>query len=227
MKDKELNISNVWGKIPIHEIKQEDCEACVFGHYAILCGESGHFAGKQKCLEMLRERHNGANLAHLLVILRRCGADKDPWGGTEWKNYAETFKKLETAFENELPSLRGIDLSWANLFGANLYNTNFRMANLRMASLWRTNLRNTNLSGANLYDANLHNANLREANLSGADLRGAYLRNANLREANLSGTDLRMTDLIGANYNERTILPEGFDPEEEGMVREYESKRTY
>ena len=160
MKAKELNISNVWGHIPIHEIKQEDCEACVFGHYASICGESGYFAGKQKCLKMLRAKHNGANLAHLLVILRSCGATQDPWGREEWDNYAETFKKLETAFESELPSLIGADLSWANLSGASLHNANLSGADLSGAYLWGASLHNANLSGADLYETRLYNANL-------------------------------------------------------------------
>ena len=163
MKAKELNISNVWGKIPINEIEQEDCFACVFGHYASICGETGHFEGKRECLKMLRERHNGANLAHLLVILKSCGADKDPWGVKEWKNYAETFKKLETAFENELPSLIGADLSGAELRRADLHGANLSGAELRRADL----------HGANLSGAELHGANLSGANLIGADFQGA------------------------------------------------------
>ena len=215
MKAKELNISNVWGKIPIHEIDQNDCQACVFGHYASLCGESGYSQGIIECLKMLRAKHNGANLAHLLVILRSCGADKDPWGETEWKNYAETFKKLETAFESELPSLIGADLSWANLSGASLHNANLSGADFRMADLWGANFRNTNFREANLSGANLYNANLSNADLSCANLRGASLHGVDLSWASFSKADFDK-----AKYNEGTILPDGFDPEEEGMVIE-------
>ena len=56
MKAKELNISNVWGKIPIHEIKQEDCFACVFGHYASICGESGYSQGKHRMFEDVKSK---------------------------------------------------------------------------------------------------------------------------------------------------------------------------
>jgi hypothetical protein len=52
------------------------------------------------------------------------------------------------------------DLSWANLFGADLSGANLSWANLSRA----------NLSGANLSWANLSLANLSWANLSGADL---------------------------------------------------------
>ena len=116
MTDKEkINISNVWGKIPIHEIKQYNCEACVFGHLARICGETFYENGVKECLKMLQAKHKGANLAHLIVILKSCGAYRNPWGGKEWENYAETFKKLEKAFESDLPSLIGADLSWSDL----------------------------------------------------------------------------------------------------------------
>jgi hypothetical protein len=59
-----------------------------------------------------------------------------------------------------------IDLSEANLYGADL-------------------------SEADLRGADLSKANLSEADLRGADLRGADLRGANLSEANLRGADLR------------------------------------
>ena len=65
----------------------------------------------------------------------------------------------------------GVDLSRANLFGANL--------------LW-ANLSRVNLSGAGLIGANLSLANLSGANLSGADLFVANLSGANLSGGNLS-----------------------------------------
>jgi uncharacterized protein YjbI with pentapeptide repeats len=81
-------------------------------------------------------------------------------------------------------NLSGVDLSDADLSGANL-----RSAYLRGADL----------SSADLSGANLFGANLRSADLSGADLSGAYLSGANLRSADLSGADLRGADLIGAD----------------------------
>ena len=210
MTDKEkINISNVWGKIPINEIKQNSCEACVFGHYASICGETGYSDGVKECLKMLQAKHKGANLAHLLVILRRCGAHKDPWGGKEWENYPETFKKLEKAFKEDLPSLKGAYLSSANLSSADLNEADLRGADLRGA----------NLSGANLYIADLNEADLRGANLHIADLNEADLRGADLRGANLRWADLRGADLRGAEYNSKTAFPKGFKPEKEHMIR--------
>ena len=215
MTDKEkITISNVWGKIPINEIKQHNCEACVFGHYASICGEIGYSNGIKKCLKMLQEKHKGANLAHLAVILRRCGADKDPWGGIEWKNYAETFKKLEQAFEADLPSLMGADLNEADFYKANLYG-----ADLYDVDLSRSDLRGTDLRGADLRGAELSGSELSGADLRDADLRGADLSLADLRGANLSEADLRGAELREAEYNSKTIFSEGFSPEEKDMVR--------
>ena len=78
-----------------------------------------------------------------------------------------------------------IDLSGADLVGANLRGADLVGANLR-----RAYLRDADLVGADLRDADLVGANLRDADLRGADLRGANLRDADLRGANLGGADL-------------------------------------
>ena len=77
-------------------------------------------------------------------------------------------------------SLINVDLSRANLDGANLVRANLDGANLVRA----------NLVGANLYGANLYGANLYGANLVGANLYGANLVRANLVRANLVGANL-------------------------------------
>ena len=69
----------------------------------------------------------------------------------------------------------------------------------------------------------LQRAELRDIDLSGANLRRADLFGANLSNANLSGADLRYTtlnraDLSQVKYAPSTLFPEGFDPEEAGMV---------
>ncbi len=69
--------------------------------------------------------------------------------------------------------LNRIDLSGANLEGANLAG-----ARLYLADLSGANLRNANLQGAGLGGADLARADLRGANLTGAVLEGAYLKDA-------------------------------------------------
>ncbi len=109
-----------------------------------------------------------------------------------------------------------VDLSKADLSGANLREADLSGANLREADLSGANLREANLSGANLREADLRWANLSGANLSGAFLIEADLRWANLREADLSRAilsrailsrailreaDLSRANLSGANLN--------------------------
>ena len=44
-------------------------------------------------------------------------------------------------------------------------------------------------------------------------------KNANFTEADLTGANLTDARLKDAIYNGETLLPDGFDPEEAGMVR--------
>jgi uncharacterized low-complexity proteins-like len=80
------------------------------------------------------------------------------------------------------------------------------------------------LEGADLEEAHLEGAVLDEAHLEGAHLKGTHLEGADLREANLEGVyfdydalrDKKLLD--GALYDEKTIFPKGFNPEEYGMI---------
>ena len=62
-------------------------------------------------------------------------------------------------------------------------------------------LSNADLSGANLARADLTGAHLARANLTGADLAGAMLIRASLWKADLSGTDLSGVDLSEADLS--------------------------
>ena len=80
-------------------------------------------------------------------------------------------------------------------------------------------MKGLNLSGVvKLRGADLRGADLRGADLWGTNLRDANLSDANLRGANLRGNDLNWVYLHGAKYDEDTKFPDGFDPEEAGMV---------
>ena len=73
-----------------------------------------------------------------------------------------------------------VDWSYCNLRGLNLSNLELSGANLLGADLYGANLSNTNLSGANIsyaqiYKVNLSNTNLTYANLSYSNLCGASL----------------------------------------------------
>lgn len=110
--------------------------------------------------------------------------------------------------------LRGARLDWANLAGASLNH----------ARLLSASLTNVHARGAAFKGANLRNGRLTFANLMGADMTGANLLQADLTGANLCGArclwgDITKARFTGALYDEATLLPPGFRPEAEGMVR--------
>ena len=110
--------------------------------------------------------------ARTLSILRRFEDDK------ERKNSVIRFL-LEADFISKLElNLSGAELSGADFFQASLIGAN--------------------LSGANLFGADLYRANLIGADLSCADLRGANLSCAELSGAALNGAELNGADIGGA-----------------------------
>ncbi|MFL5588479.1 MAG: pentapeptide repeat-containing protein, partial [Ktedonobacteraceae bacterium] len=92
-----------------------------------------------------------------------------------------------------------INLSGADLGGADFSYTTLSGANLSGALLYDADLHNTYLDNADLSHANLYNANLSYADLIGANLSGDYLYNANLIAADLDGANLSYADLMGDN----------------------------
>ncbi|MDX2215251.1 MAG: pentapeptide repeat-containing protein [Oculatellaceae cyanobacterium bins.114] len=98
------------------------------------------------------------------------------------------------------PRGRRLDLTEANLAGANLSNTDFTGAKLTGA-----NLSNIDFTGAKLNNADLHVVNLRNTNLTGAGLNNANLCFANLRNTNLTGAELNNADLCFADLDKVVI----------------------
>ncbi len=107
-------------------------------------------------------------------------------------------------------NLHRADLSRVDLVDADLINSDLSEAtldgsNLSRANLTSSNLKRANLLGANLTGANLKRANLGEVNLTNADLTGAVLTEAELNMANLSDANLSRTIISRANIK-KTIL---------------------
>jgi uncharacterized protein YjbI with pentapeptide repeats len=153
--------------------------------------------------------------ARTLSILRTFSND------IERKNAVMSFLIGSEILTQLQVSLKGADLSkadlrWASLVGVNLCSANLRGAiltqadmgnidkvkliggELESASLQPTNLIHANLEGADLYNANLEGAWLQSADLSSAILTEARLKDADLSAAKLIGADLRSAHLIGA-----------------------------
>lgn len=91
------------------------------------------------------------------------------------------------------------DLSFGNLWGAELSYAYFVDSDLTAVDF----------TDAEMKGADLSNANLTNANLTGADLRRAKLVNANLQGAKLTAAKLSGAMLKGVTYDEFTILPNG------------------
>lgn len=90
-----------------------------------------------------------------------------------------------------------------------------RGADLSGADLRWLYLQEADLAKANLQGANLKGANLRKANLQGADLRGANLSKTNLKDVDLRGADLTgvqnltIRQITTTVYDKETKFPDG------------------
>lgn len=97
----------------------------------------------------------------------------------------------------------GINLNGADLVGVNLSNANLCGASLICVRMEHSNLSGANLYGASLggdlYDVDLSGADLRYGDLAQANLLNADLNKAKLENANLSGAELQCADLNDAN----------------------------
>lgn len=123
---------------------------------------------------------------------------------------AKAWNEWRRSGPREAIDLSRADLSGANLNNANLSDAELSYANLSRARLSGSNLRSarlpyTKLNGARLNRANLEGAKLGGAILSYADLSGADLRSANLRSARLFDANLRSADLSRADL-EKAML---------------------
>ena len=124
-------------------------------------------------------RMMNANRAHLVIMLREAGAGHDPFGDVEWSSTpAQVWENL--AQMEQLPDLKGADLSgidfkWADLAHANLSDADLSNANLSWASLMEANLQDADLRGAILNRTNLTGADLTGTNMAGVNLHSAYL----------------------------------------------------
>ncbi len=115
----------------------------------------------------------------------------------EWKrrDYKHTYIDLSEA------NLSGADLVNANLSEANLSGADLSTAKLNGANLSSANLRGAKLSGTQLRGVNLSKVYLRDVDLSTVDLSGAILR-----EVNLSGAKLNKAELYGADLSTAKLI---------------------
>ena len=136
----------------------------------------------------------GGNRLHAVVMLRECGAPRNPFDIDDWEvNPAEVFAKVYAI--EELPDLCG---------------RSFERVNLRYADLSGADLREVDFTGGSLEyavfrGANLEGANFRQAYLRRTDFKGANLKDANFEDAHILEADFKDADLEGANF-QRNLL---------------------
>lgn len=114
-----------------------------------------------------------------------------------------SYRKKLINLIKEKPSLKGVNLSKADLGNLDLARIDLAGANLSRSNLSGANLFDSNLENAELLGADLSNADLTSANLDGSDLtrsslQGARLWHANLENANLIEANLAHCDLWNA-----------------------------
>ncbi len=120
-----------------------------------------------------------------------CGDAPAP--GVDWSNCSFGFADLAD-IDVSNSNLRGVDLSYAILFRANMASVDLRDAILRDAFLIGTNLSGANLTGADLSDADLVGANLDNAILVRTDLSRSDVDLSSLAGASFVGADLALAD---------------------------------
>ena len=132
------------------------------------------------------------------------------WDVATWNNWRDQNRDIVPDLrEADIRStfLRGVNLSFAHLEGANLTRVDLRgkETDLSRAHLEGAVLRNARLQGANLYSAYLNNADLCRADLSGANLANARLEEAYMSFAKLEGAELGSARLDSAKLEHATI----------------------
>lgn len=164
-------------------------------------------------------------------------------------NHSVADPKTPSGMIGKCNSNEGVSLQlYCNLTSARFTLDGIDASNryLRHLKLHYSYVRNAKFSGANLSGAELMHSNLTAADFSGANLSKSFMLYANLNgsrfdNANLSGAMFECSDLTGASlrssywskglpdktkqqsgpptYNNRTLFPSGFRPDEHGWER--------
>jgi len=114
----------------------------------------------------------------------------------------------------------GLCLEASDFWATSLANSSFKNCDLYWADFTEVNLQNANFEGALLRGCDFTQANLFNVNLKNADLGLDNMGHtpAKFQGANLGGAIVDGADFFGAEYDSKTIFPEGFSPEEHGMI---------
>ena len=155
-------------------------------------------SGKREALEFLAEQ--GVSLTGLNLSCERMGGD---WRNEPVRRCSSPVFLMNLSFERALPShvdLTEANLSGANLVGAIMDGVNLRGARVESAELWMATLSNAYLGGAVFDGSNLNEAVLRGSVLWSVRFRQASLRDADLRDTALGGADFSNANLSGSDF---------------------------
>ena len=115
-------------------------------------------------------------------------------GAEAWNSWRKEHHEIQ-------PDLRGMQLTAAGLWEANLRGAKLSGAYLPYGHFREADLSDADLRGANLSHAFMGDANLSRADLSGADLSSTLLESANLKAALLNGASLVGAHMEGASLS--------------------------
>jgi uncharacterized protein YjbI with pentapeptide repeats len=126
-----------------------------------------------------------------------------------WGDYDFAGANLERA------SLEGVVWQRITLRGANLKEADCYWAIFSGSDLTESDCESAEFIGANLSEVNFTRANLKNADFTRDNLGGS----TDLSGANFTGAILDGAKFEGASYNTKTIFPEKFNPEKNGLIR--------
>ena len=170
-----------------------------------LLSKGNYHQGKNALAKSLRQQgFEYCNPAHILLMLMKCGVDRDPWGPNTWERRPSfvfdkllKIEKLPLTYDTIYPLFANFHM--ADLIGADFTNSRFTYsrfghADLRKSSFAVSKCLNCYFIKANMKKAYLKNAHFEDCDFAGANLQFAILRGAILKRCVFSGADLRFAD---------------------------------
>ncbi len=147
------------------------------------------------------------------------------------KSFNEMMAERKSKLDLKKVDLSGCDLTGTNFHGAQLNGANLENCVMKQCSLEFATLSNANAKGVLLDQSNCRlllaeNADFSDASMSGADFSRANFMKSSLRDTKCNGANFTDTSLIGVDllnadltevhfertqYNEKTILPKGYE----------------
>lgn len=109
-------------------------------------------------------------------------------------------------------------MNQAHLENANLGSCYLERSDFDFAHLEKADFTFSYLIYASFEYAHMEEAIFKKAHFVDADLEGAHLEKAHLEGAIIQSADCQNASFTGAYYDEHTVFPKGFDPQQQGMV---------